>query len=149
MSLEESIQQPTFRNENLKSMVNILYTQSWLEERIKKFLQQENITMQQYNILRILRGAKKPLSTMQIRERMLDRMSDTSRVVDRMILKALVEKKLNKKDKRLVDVTITESGLKLLGKLDEKNKDLDDIMSNLSEAEMKLLNHLLDKLREG
>ena len=80
---------------------------------------------------------------------MLDRMSDTSRVVDRMILKALVEKKLNKKDKRLVDVTITESGLKLLGKLDEKNKDLDDIMSNLSEAEMKLLNHLLDKLREG
>ncbi len=149
MSLEEAIQQRSFRNENAKGMVNILYTQSWLEERIKKFLQQENITMQQYNILRILRGAKKPLSTMQIRERMLDRMSDTSRVVDRMILKAVVEKRINKKDKRLVDVTITQYGLDLLKKLDEKNADLDNTMSNLSEAEMKLLNHLLDKLREG
>lgn len=149
MSLEEAIQQPSFRSENAKSMVNILYTQSWLEERIKKFLQQENITMQQYNILRILRGAKKPLSTMQIRERMLDRMSDTSRVVDRMILKAVVEKKINKKDKRLVDVTITQYGLDLLKNLDGKNSDLDSIMSNLSDTEMKLLNHLLDKLREG
>lgn len=149
MSLEQAIQQPRFRNENLKGMVNLLYTQSWLAERIKKFLEQENITMQQYNILRILRGAQKPLSTMQIRERMLDRMSDTSRVVDRMILKGLVEKKINKTDKRLVDVTITGLGLTILQNLDNRNEDLDGIMSNLLESEMKLLNHLLDKLREG
>ena len=148
MSLEEAIQQKKFRNEHLKAMVNILYTQSWLSTRIKVYLQDENISMQQYNILRILRGAKKPISTMQIRERMLDNMSDTSRVVDRMILKGLAEKKVNNQDKRLVDITITQQGLNILERLDAKVHLLDGIMCNLSEADAKLLNHLLDKLRD-
>lgn len=105
--------------------------------------------MQQYNILRILRGAGTPLSTMQIRERMLDRMSDTSRVVDRMLLKELVLKKINENDKRLVDITITNKGLLILQRLDADNDDLDGIMHNLSADEMILLNTLLDKLRDG
>ena len=148
MSLEEAIQQKKFRNEHLKAMVNILYTQSWLSARIKVYLQDENISMQQYNILRILRGAKKPISTMQIRERMLDTMSDTSRVVDRMILKGLAEKKVNSQDKRLVDITITPQGLQILERLDAKVHLLDGIMCHLTEADAKLLNHLLDKLRD-
>lgn len=149
MSLEVAIQQKKFRNVHLKGMVNILYTHGWLEERIKHFVMHENLTMQQYNILRILRGARKPVSTMQIRERMLERMSDTSRVVDRMVLKGIVAKKTNTQDKRLVDVTITEQGLEILERLDKKNNELDGIMFNLSEDEMNLLNNLLDKLREG
>lgn len=147
MSLEEAIQQKKFRNEHLKAMVNILYTQSWLSIRIKGYLQAENISMQQYNILRILRGANSPVSTMQIMERMLDSMSDTSRVVDRMILKGLADKKVNEHDKRLVDITITQKGLDILERLDAKVHLLDGIMLNLTESDAKLLNHLLDKLR--
>jgi len=147
MKLEQAIQQRSFRNEHLKAMVNLLYTHSWLEEKIKRFLEQQNISMPQYNILRILRGSGVPLSTMQIRERMLDRMSDTSRIIDRMLLKQLVEKKLNEKDKRLVDITITQKGLQLLEILDNQNHLLDGIVANLSETEVKMLNDLLDKMR--
>ena len=147
MKLEQAIQQRRFRNEHLKAMVNLLYTHSWLEEKIKRFLEQQNISMPQYNILRILRGSGIPLSTMQIRERMLDRMSDTSRIIDRMLLKQLVQKKLNEKDKRLVDITITQKGLQLLEILDNQNHLLDGIVANLSETEVKMLNDLLDKMR--
>lgn len=104
--------------------------------------------MQQYNILRILRGAKQPLSTMKIRERMLDRMSDTSRIIDRMIAKGIVEKKLNDSDKRLVDITITEKGIAILHALDEMNDELDNIVAcSISGEEAKMLNDLLDKMR--
>ncbi|MBG9375317.1 MarR family transcriptional regulator [Panacibacter sp. DH6] len=148
MRLEDAIQQRRFRNEHLKVMVNLLYSHSWLEEKIKCFLKKQDVTMQQYNILRILRGAKHPLSTMQIRERMLDRMSDTSRIIDRMITKGIVEKKLNDADKRLVDITITQKGLAILSALDELNTELDNIVgNNISCDEAKMLNDLLDKMR--
>jgi len=149
MTLEEAIQQKRFRNEHLKVMVNVLFTQSWLEEKIKKFLEQQHITMQQYNILRILRGSGTPLSTMQIRERMLARMSDTSRIIDRMLLKHLVEKKQSDTDKRLVEITISKKGLMILETLDKKNDEMDGIARGLSTEEAKMLNDLLDKLREG
>jgi len=148
MRLEDAIQQTRpFRNEHHKVMVNLLYTNNHLEERSRDFLKQQNISLQQYNILRILRGARKPLSTMQIRERMLDRMSDTSRIIDRMVLKGLVEKKQNANDKRLVDITITEKGLQILVELDKKNNELESIASTLTADEAKMLNDLLDKLR--
>ena len=147
MTIESAIHQKTFRNEYNKAMVNLLFSHDWLEEKIKSFLVTEKITPQQYNILRILRGSNKPLSTMQIRDRMLDRMSDTSRVVDRMLIKELVIKKINTTDKRLVDITITEKGLRILEQLNGRNADLDNIMGSLSDDEAKMLNHLLDKLR--
>ena len=103
--------------------------------------------MQQYNILRILRGAKMPISTMQIRERMLDRMSDTSRIVDRMILKGLAQKKVSSFDKRLVDVTITDQGLDMLARLDRQLHLLDGIMLTLADSDAEMLNNLLDKMR--
>ncbi|TXT30567.1 MAG: regulatory protein MarR, partial [Chitinophagaceae bacterium] len=99
MSIEKDIQQQTFRNSYQKATVNIIFSANWLTEQIKIFLDEEHITPQQYNILRILRGSMKPLSTLQIRERMLDKMSDTSRIVDRLVLKELVEKKLSTADK--------------------------------------------------
>jgi len=92
MGIEQDIQQTNFRNEYQKLGINIMYTANWLNEKISSILSQEDITQQQYNILRILRGAEKPLSTLQIRARMLDKMSDTSRIVDRLVAKELVEK---------------------------------------------------------
>lgn len=148
MSIGKDIkQQRQFRNEHHKATVNLLFSSNWLMENIKKFLQSEDITPQQYNILRILRGSGKPLSTLQIRERMLDKMSDTSRIVDRLLKKGFVEKKTSQADKRLVDVTISAKGIELLGRLDNKNASLDGIMFNLSHDEAKQLNYLLDKLR--
>lgn len=93
MGIEKDIQQSCFRNEFQKMGINLIYTANWLNEKIAHILANEEITQQQYNILRILRGSECPLSTLKIRERMLDKMSDTSRIVDRLIAKGLVEKR--------------------------------------------------------
>lgn len=148
MTLEKDISQRHFRNLNQKSMVNLIFTYHWVVEKIKDLLSAEDITLQQYNILRILRGSfPEPLSTLQIRDRMLDKMSDTSRIVDRLVVKGLAQKNISQTDKRLVDVMITEEGRILLAKLDLHNDELDSIANALSEDEMNILNNLLDKLR--
>lgn len=148
MSIEKDIQQQAFRNEYQKAAVNIIFSAGWLNERIKLFFEPEDITPQQYNILRILRGSQQPMSTLQIRERMLDKMSDTSRIVERLQKKGLVEKKVCPADKRLVDVVISKKGMGLLDKLDRKNTELDNLLKGLSAEEAKALNNLLDKMRE-
>ena len=148
MGIEKDIQQQVFRNEYQKATVNLIFTANWLTERIKIFLDHEEITSQQFNILRILRGSKKPVSTLTIRERMLDKMSDTSRIVERLQKKGLVDKKICEIDKRKVDVEISKKGIALLEKLDRKNNELDNILSNLSNDQAKTLNSLLDILRE-
>jgi DNA-binding MarR family transcriptional regulator len=149
MSIEKDIQQPKFRNEYHKTVVNLIFTYNWITEKTKQFFEKGDITSQQYNILRILRGAGKPLSTLQIRQRMLDKMSDTSRIVDRLVKKELVQKVICKTDRRLVDVTITDTGLQLLDRLDSYNEQMDAMLGNLSEEDAKLLNQLLDKIRNS
>ena len=117
-------------------------------EKTKELFASEDITPQQFNILRILRGSHpQPLSTLQIRERMLDKMSDTSRIVDRLMSKGLVKKGLCKKDRRLVDITISDKGRKLLEKIDARQDELDGILGNLSKKEAVYLSDLLDKIR--
>ncbi|MEO0064808.1 MAG: hypothetical protein RI983_134 [Bacteroidota bacterium] len=148
MGIDKDIQQENFRSIYQKLSINLIFSTNWITEKIKSILQEEDITPQQYNILRILRGSKKPLSTLQIRERMLDKMSDTSRIVERLVKKELVEKKTSSLDKRLVDVSIAESGLELLKRLDGKNGELDAILQNLSPKEASTLSDLLDKMRE-
>ncbi len=149
MSLEKDINQKTFRNEYQKGVINLIYTYNWLNERMKSFFEKEDITSQQFNILRILRGAGVPISTLQIRERMLDKMSDTSRIVDRLVLKGLAKKNICKNDKRLVDVSISTKGQKLLEKIDAYESKMDAVFGNLSQAEAKTLNNLLDKIRNS
>ena len=149
MSLEKDISQASFRNDHQKGIINLIYTYNWMNEKMKKVFDKEDITGQQYNILRILRGAGKPISTLQIRERMLDKMSDTSRIVDRLVLKGFAKKNICKDDKRLVDVSISASGKKLLEKMDQYENEMDAIFGNLSDAEAKTLNKLLDKIRES
>lgn len=129
------------------TITKLQLTHSWLMEHIKSFVKKENITPQQYYILRILRNETKPLSTNQIRERMIDKMSDTSRIVERLEAKELVKKEVSVKDKRMVDVVITPAGLSLLEQLDRRNEELDKIMNPLSGEETETLNSLLDKLR--
>jgi DNA-binding MarR family transcriptional regulator len=148
MGIEKDIQQTNFRNEFQKMSINIIYTANWLNEKMGQILSTEDITQQQYNILRILRGSECPLSTLKIRERMLDKMSDTSRIVDRLIVKGLVEKFACVKDKRLVDITVTKKGLQLLEKLDALNEQIDSILKGVSEKEAHTINQILDKLRE-
>lgn len=148
MGLEKDIKQQHFSGEDQKALINLIYTYHWVTERLKSILNQDEITLQQYNILRILRGSDpKPLSTLAIRERMLDKMSDTSRIVDRLVLKGLADKKISAADKRLVDVNITREGKKLLERIDKKNEAMTSIIANLNEADMKHLNAILDKLR--
>ncbi len=149
MSLDKEIHSSKFRNEYHKAMVNIIFTNNWVMERNKEIFDRGDITPQQYNILRILRGANAPLSTMQIRQRMLDKMSDTSRIVDRLLKKELVKKIVCAVDKRLVDVTITPKGLALLKELDKYNNEMDCVLNKISEEEVCTLNQLLDKIRNA
>ncbi len=148
MGIDNDIHQTKFRNEHQKAGLNLLYTYGWVMERTKEIFATEDITPQQFNILRILRGSHpQPLSTLQIRERMLDKMSDTSRIVDRLIAKGLVKKGTCKSDRRLVDVMITDKGRKMLERLDLREDELDNIIGKLTEKEAVILSDLLDKLR--
>jgi MarR family 2-MHQ and catechol resistance regulon transcriptional repressor len=148
MGIDKDIHQHKFKNSYHRATVNIIYTYSWLMEQIKEFLAGVDITPQQFNILRILRGSyPEPLSTLQIRERMLDKMSDTSRIVDRLVIKGLVKKTVSIGDRRLVDIVISLKGRRLLEKLDSLQEELDGILKNLSEKEADSLSKLLDKIR--
>ncbi len=147
MSIEKDINQSKFENEYVKVMLNIIYSSNWITEKLKATFQKEDITSQQYNILRILRGAQKPLSTLELRSRMLDKMSDTSRIVDRLVKKDFVKKTASLVDKRLVDISIKQKGLNLLNRLDGNGILLGDFCKNLSAAEAKSVSLLLDKMR--
>lgn len=149
MSIDKDIKQNNFKSEHQRALINLIFTYNWIIEQLKQIFDKEDLTMQQFNILRILRGNEKPLSTMQIRERMLDKMSDTSRIVDRLIIKGLAKKITCKTDKRLVDVSITDKGKKILQKIDLQEDEIQNIVHSLSENEAKTLNKLLDKIRQS
>jgi MarR family 2-MHQ and catechol resistance regulon transcriptional repressor len=150
MSIAKDIKQDKFRNPHQKASINLIYTVGWMREKTKAIFETEDITPQQFNILRILRGSfPQPLSTLQIRERMLEKMSDTSRIVDRLIAKGLVKKLTCKDDRRLVDILISDKGKKLLDRLDVKQDEIDGVLGKLSEKEANLLSDLLDKIRDA
>ena len=150
MGIDQDIKQAKFRNPHQKAAINLIYTVGWMWDKTKCVFEAEDITAQQFNILRILRGSfPEPLSTLQIRERMLEKMSDTSRIVDRLIAKGLVKKITCKNDRRLVDVIITDKGKKLLERLDIRQDEIDRVLGNLSEKDANILSDLLDKIRDG
>jgi DNA-binding MarR family transcriptional regulator len=146
-SIEDAIQS-RFRNEKHKAIVNILYTAKYIEGKIEAFIKPYQLSQQQYNILRIVRGAAgKPVSLKYIKERMLDKMSDVSRIVDKLYQKELLKRVECPNDRRSVDITITEKGLELLSKMDENAHEIDAILKNLEHSQLQTLNHLLDLLR--
>lgn len=147
MNIEEEIKQSKFRSEQQKASINLLFTTNWLSNKHKDFFKQYDLTPQQFNVLRILRGQHpKSISTSDIKERMLDKNSDTSRIVDRLTIKKLVSKNECPSDRRLVDVIITKEGLKVLENMDDAINKLDESI-RLNPEEAKTLNDLLDKLR--
>lgn len=148
MKLEDEISQKKFRNEYHKAAVNLIFTFNWLRTYQEKVFKPRGITMQQFNILRILRGQyPNPANIKLIRERMLDRMSDCSRIVEKLRRKGLIERTICPKDRRHVDVVINKKGLDLLSKLDSVSEEVDKYLSRLNEEEVTKLNELLDKLR--
>lgn len=148
MRLEDEIKQTKpFQDEFHKLEVNLIYTYHWMQARLEERLNGADITLQQYNILRILRGQyPNPATVMLLKERMLDRECDASRLVDRLVQKALVSRTLCPNDRRKVDVLITQKGLDLLKMIDQRESFLKKHAS-LSEHELQSLNALLDKLR--
>jgi DNA-binding MarR family transcriptional regulator len=149
MKLEEAIQQKAFKSPQQKLIINLLYTHHWLDAFYAEFFKGIDITTQQYNVLRILRGQYPDYCNLKlIKERMLDRMSDTSRIVDKLVLKKYVDRMVCPNDRRQVNLLISDRGLELLKELDFIDKQTTNICKNLTEKEVQQLNNLLDKLRD-
>jgi len=148
MKIEDAIQ-TTFKDDRFKAMINVKYTANWMNTIQNKSLESYGLTIPQFNILRILRGAKgSSLSVNSIRERMVEKSPNTTRLMDKLIDKGLIERVRCEHDRRVVYVMITNEGLSLLSQLDNDLLDADDFMKNLTEKEAKLLSDLLDKIRE-
>lgn len=150
MSIETDIKQTTpFRTPYHRVMVNLIYTSNWISNSQTHLLKPFKLTVQQYNVLRILRGQHpNPIKVADITERMLDKMSNASRLVDKLVAKQLVVRTECPSDRRAVDVTVTDKGLQLLTKLDLVQTEWADLQkSKLSEDEATSLSDLLDQLR--
>lgn len=148
MSLSKEIKQKDFRSEYQKAILNILYTHNYLVTHMTEAFKDFDITRQQYNVLRILRGQyPNPASINLIKDRMLDKMSDTSRIVERLRIKGLIARADSKNDKRSVEITITHLGLELLDKMEGPVDNLESLLHGITEDETRQLNMLLDKMR--
>lgn len=149
MALEDEIKQvKPFSNLAEKVLVNILYTNNYILSEQSKVLKKYDISSAQYNVLRILQGQKgKPIGINEIIERMLDKMSNASRIVDKLEIKDLAVRTNNQKSRRSVNVSITQVGQLLLKEI---NIEFEDLVAckNLDESEAEILNTLLDKIRE-
>jgi len=147
-NIEKLISQKTFTSEYNKGLISLIFVGNWIVSRHQHFFKKFDITMQQYNILRILRGQyPKAANINTLKERMLDKMSDVSRLVERLRKAGLVERKSSEIDRRAVDVMITPKGLTLLETVDKELPDLEDSLKlSLTEDEMLTVNTLLDKV---
>lgn len=148
MKIQDEIKS-NFSNEYHKARVNIHFTHNYLSEQLIEIIKPFKLSPTQFNVLRILRGQHPEASSIGlIKERMLDKNSDISRVIDRMLAKKLVVRKECKQDRRQKDIQISQLGLDYLSKIDEQEKELDQKMQHLTLEEVTLLNQLLDKIRE-
>lgn len=148
MGIAEEIKQRKFTSERQKGLLNLIYTYNSVITEMNGYFKKHDITRQQYNVLRILRGQyPKPASINLLKERMLDKMSDTSRIVKRLEKKKLVKRTESDLDRRAVEVSITKTGLHLLEDTDNTVNGFEHLLDNLSETETHQLNFLLDKLR--
>ncbi len=148
MQIEDEIK-GRFRNEYHKGLINLTYTTKQLGYDFFQELKKHHITEQQYNVLRILRGfrSESSITIGFIKERMLDKDSDVSRIVDRLFVNKMVTRQENENDRRQKSIEITDKGLALLSSMLECEKKIDTLLGNLTEDEVKQLNLLLDKIR--
>ncbi|MFY0603373.1 MAG: MarR family transcriptional regulator [Flavobacteriaceae bacterium] len=134
-----------FANDKIKALINIKYTANWINSHENEFFRQYSISPQQYNILRILRGAAEPIKVQLIKDRMIERAPNATRLMDKLCDKKFIERIRCEHDRRVVYISITEKGLALLSTID-KNIKL-DFLENLTIEEAKTLSSLLDKIR--
>lgn len=147
MKIEDEIKQQKFKSPHQKAVINLLYTTNWLLGKQKEIFKPYNITGQQFNILRILRGQHpNSISATEIKSRMLDKNSDVSRLLDRLLAKGIIAKNTSVSDKRAADITLTAEGIELLKEIDQKQYELDNILL-LNDDDVALLSDLLDKSR--
>lgn len=134
-----------FENNRVKAMLNIIYTANWITSCQNEFFKDFGISPQQYNILRILKGADKPLKVQTIKDRMLERSPNATRLMDKLCAKKYIERLPSEDDRRVVKISITKEGRSLLEAIPKNlNKDL---LKNLNEKEAEQLSDLLDKMR--
>jgi DNA-binding MarR family transcriptional regulator len=148
MKIDEEIK-VHFRNDYHRVIINLTYTVNQLNYQFLQQLKRYRLTDQQYNILMVLStfNCAGPVSLGFIKERMLDKNSDVSRIVDRLVEKELVSRKENLTDRRQKDLEITEKGVALISEMGYCEKETDNLFQNLKLDEVRQLNHLLDKLR--
>ncbi|MFM9052640.1 MAG: MarR family winged helix-turn-helix transcriptional regulator [Bacteroidota bacterium] len=148
MRLEDEIHQKSFGSEGHKLAVNIIFTYNWLHSHHSDFLKNYGLSLQQYNVLRILRGMNgEPVSVKTVRERMLDRMSDVSRIIEKLRTKGWVKRTTCEEDRRACDVSITQKGLDLLKQIDSEFHEVESLLDRLDDERKRELNALLDALR--
>lgn len=148
MQLETEIKQKSFKSPYQKLAVNLIYTTNWLSHHYEGFFKDKDLSTQQFNVLRILRGQHPTPCTLKlVKERMLDRMSDASRIIDKLVAKELVIRNQCPGDRRSVNLVISDKGLALLKELDFIDDAVKEIFGNLSKTEVETLNELLDRLR--
>ena len=148
MEIDKAIKQKSFKSEYERLAINILYTAGWINALNVQRFKPYRISPQQYNVLRILRGQyPNPATVNLIQERMLDPMSNVSRLVEKLRERGLVERRTCETDRRACDVLITPEGLEVLEAIDQTHDEWEKNFQSLSRAEARELNRLLDKLR--
>jgi DNA-binding MarR family transcriptional regulator len=148
MKLEDEIKQEKFESMQQKAILNIMVTNNWLLSLHSKFFKKFGLSPAQYNVLRILRGANKPLKLNDISSRMLDKMSNATRLVDKLMVKKLVDRKVCDFNRRQVDIEITEIGIALMNQIDQQLKIFSSQFEHLSHENALLLNEILDNFRK-
>jgi len=147
MALEQEIQQSSFASEQAKLIVNLIYSYNILKGRIMDELKEYGLTMQQYNVLRIVKGAgSEGVTTSESRDRMLDKMSDASRMVDRLVAMELLEKNRYKEDRRLFHIELTNRGNDIITSLVQESL-IEQIAWDFPNKNAQQLNELLDDFR--
>lgn len=149
MKIEEAIQSK-IDNPHVRATVNVRYTSNWMSTIQNKFMAKFDLTMPQFNILRILRGAKESITVNTVKQRMVEKSPNTTRLMDKLIDKGLIERERCSDDRRVVYVKISEEGLRLLERIDKEMEVSGNsvlVMKNLTDEEACLLSDLLDKLR--
>lgn len=146
MKIEEIIN-ANFKNEHHKAIVNIRYTSNWIGAYHNKQLLEFDLTLPQFNILRILRGAGEPLSIKDVKDRMIEKSPNTTRLIDKLIAKGMVDRSRCAEDRRVVHIEITKKGLKVLSGIDDVFDEM-SLAKKISLEEAAILNDLLNKLRD-
>ena len=138
-----------FGDEKHRFLSNIVFTGNWIQNQFEGFIKPFGISPQQFNILRILRGAKGWLSMNEVKDRMVEKSPNATRLCDKLLEKGLLERERCEADRRMVHLKISQKGLDLLQKIDDIDEDTyAGFKENVSDEEARLVSQILDKLRE-